>query len=202
MSGRHPLALWLGLSVAIHALIALPRGQHPWAFSMQQENTLAVDFTNEKAKPSSVTDGALASPVDSRPPRHSSAMLPEAPTGPQPRSDVPAPANTQQGRGERDQSELGEARAEVEARLRAHLARHFVYPEVARQRGWEGEVVVRLRLIPPGTVEHVQVARSSGYYVIDQAAVRALERADLSDVTVLPHSFEIQLPIIYRLRGG
>lgn len=129
-------------------------------------------------------------------------MLPEAPTGRQPRSDMSAPANTQQRQGKSDHSELGEARAEVEARLRAHLARHFIYPEVARQRGWEGEVVVRLRLIPPATVEHIQVARSSGYYVIDQAAIRALERADLSDVAVLPHSFEIQLPIVYRLRGG
>jgi protein TonB len=79
--------------------------------------------------------------------------------------------------------------------------RHFVYPETARRRGWEGEVVPRFSVVPPGNIEHIQLARSSGYYVIDQATLRALERAELSDLKALSRSFEMQLPIIYRLRG-
>lgn len=133
--------------------------------------------------------GAGAATVDTQPPATEDALIDK------PRSAPPRPAE--------DANETSQhARARVESRLRAHLARHFVYPELARQRGWEGEVVLRVIVVPPGNVERIQLARSSGYHVIDQAALRALEQAKLPELETLSHAFEMQLPIIYRLRGG
>ena len=48
-----------------------------------------------------------------------------------------------------------------------------VYPDVARQNGWEGTVTLRLELLADGTVGEVQVARSSGYTALDTAAQEA-----------------------------
>lgn len=48
-----------------------------------------------------------------------------------------------------------------------------VYPEIARQQGWEGTVTLRLELLPDGSVGTVQVGRSSGHAVLDTAAQEA-----------------------------
>lgn len=47
------------------------------------------------------------------------------------------------------------------------------YPLLARQRGWEGTVILRLELLADGTVGEVEVAQSSGYPVLDTAAQEA-----------------------------
>ena len=48
------------------------------------------------------------------------------------------------------------------------------YPELARQRGWEGDVLLRLTIDETGMVTDVTVKRSSGYELLDAAAVRAV----------------------------
>jgi TonB family protein len=47
------------------------------------------------------------------------------------------------------------------------------YPLVARQRGWQGSVTLRLELLANGTVGEVEVAQSSGHAVLDTAAQEA-----------------------------
>lgn len=49
-----------------------------------------------------------------------------------------------------------------------------VYPRVAREEGWEGIVVLRVRLHKDGTPEHVSVQKTSGHDVLDQAALKAI----------------------------
>jgi protein TonB len=41
---------------------------------------------------------------------------------------------------------------------------------MARQRGWEGTVTLYIELRADGTIGDVQVARSSGYPLLDEAA--------------------------------
>jgi protein TonB len=50
------------------------------------------------------------------------------------------------------------------------------YPMRARDLGQEGEVVVRARLDPRGTPEEVVVYRSSGFDLLDRAALAAVRR--------------------------
>jgi TonB family protein len=51
------------------------------------------------------------------------------------------------------------------------------YPRRARRRGWEGVVDLRLGLDPAGRVSEVGVARSSGFRVLDDAAMAAARRS-------------------------
>lgn len=47
------------------------------------------------------------------------------------------------------------------------------YPALALNQGWEGKLKLQIQLSPEGQVETVQVLDSSGYSVLDEAAVRA-----------------------------
>jgi len=46
------------------------------------------------------------------------------------------------------------------------------YPEQARRRNLEGSLVLSVDVLPDGSIERVQVLRSSGYELLDDAAVR------------------------------
>lgn len=48
------------------------------------------------------------------------------------------------------------------------------YPAEAVRNGWEGEVLLRIRVAPNGQVSHVSIEKSSGYEVLDQAALHAV----------------------------
>lgn len=48
------------------------------------------------------------------------------------------------------------------------------YPFVARRKGWEGAVVLLVKLEADGRVEEVGVLESSGYDLLDQEAVKAV----------------------------
>lgn len=50
------------------------------------------------------------------------------------------------------------------------------FPELARQNGWYGTVLLRLRIDAEGNVTEVRVEKSSGYQVFDAAAASAVKR--------------------------
>ena len=49
------------------------------------------------------------------------------------------------------------------------------YPETARRAGWEGRVTVRVEVSADGLPLRVALEKSSGYGVLDQAALRAVK---------------------------
>jgi protein TonB len=50
------------------------------------------------------------------------------------------------------------------------------YPAIARSRGWQGKVLLRVRVTADGLSEAVTVHRSSGHEVLDESAVAAVEK--------------------------
>lgn len=70
------------------------------------------------------------------------------------------------------------------------------YPRLARERGIEGVVRVRFRLNPSGSVERVEVIKSSGHTILDTASVNTVYRA-----AHLPYvSGWIEVPMAYVLK--
>jgi protein TonB len=79
-----------------------------------------------------------------------------------------------------------------------------LYPRLARQRGWEGLVALRVRVSAAGEVLEAWVEQSSGHGVLDQAALKAVQswrfrpaREGLRAVAGVA-----RVPIEFRLRGG
>lgn len=108
------------------------------------------------------------------------------------RAPVSVPSTTESGT-------LGAA--EVRARLGEAVATYFYYPSLARRRGWEGEVIVGVRVESDGRLSTIDVIASSGYRVLDNAAVESLKRmARLSESAGLPTAgIEVRLPVRFQL---
>ena len=70
------------------------------------------------------------------------------------------------------------------------------YPSRARQNNWQGRVTLRVTLAPDGRVEQVDVAESSGYGVLDRAALATVQqwrfRAGSSETVLVPIRFKLQ----------
>lgn len=90
----------------------------------------------------------------------------------------------------------------ISAALKNQLAQHFVYPWLARQRGWQGHVMLSLHIASNGALSHWKVVKTSGYRTLDQSALKAAKR-----IGRLPQamrwlngkSLEMRLPVQYKL---
>ena len=75
------------------------------------------------------------------------------------------------------------------------------YPSVARVNGWEGKVVLRVKIRQDGHLDSVSVVKSSGHETLDNAAMEAVRLAcplhmkhEISSPMVV-----VQVPINYSL---
>lgn len=96
----------------------------------------------------------------------------------------------------------GDMRARIQAQLRTDLQRYFEYPLIARQRGWQGTVWLSFVVAPDGALDHIEIARGSGYQALDRSAIDALQRVGrLSEARAWldGRALEMQLPVVYRL---
>ncbi|PKM43296.1 MAG: hypothetical protein CVV05_15745 [Gammaproteobacteria bacterium HGW-Gammaproteobacteria-1] len=97
--------------------------------------------------------------------------------------------------------DAGSEAENISARVDLELTRHFHYPSIAVRRNWQGIVLLGFRIGINGDIEAVHIARSSGYALLDRAALGALgkiQRVAL-DHGPLRAALDLQLPVIYRL---
>lgn len=75
------------------------------------------------------------------------------------------------------------------------------YPKRALDRGYEGTVMVTLVLLPGGEIEAVDVKASSGYAMLDSAALKAVKRlaGRLPDPG---ERWEVTIPVSFVLNRG
>jgi len=50
------------------------------------------------------------------------------------------------------------------------------YPQEARRKGYEGEVLLRVEVLTDGRVGGIEVKRSSGYEILDRSALKAVKQ--------------------------
>ncbi len=77
-----------------------------------------------------------------------------------------------------------------------------VYPRIARERGWEGEVLVKAAILESGECGAATVEKSSGYAVLDTAALKAVRgwRFEPARRGTRAFTSTIELPIVFRLK--
>lgn len=77
------------------------------------------------------------------------------------------------------------------------------YPRLARRLGYEGRVVLHVRVSPAGTCLEVELLTSSGYPVLDRAAIDAMKawRFTPARLNGLPVAGSIEIPIRFELRS-
>ena len=77
------------------------------------------------------------------------------------------------------------------------------YPYSARTRGEEGKVTVHLRVTSGGSVDSVEIGRSSGFSVLDQSALAAARKARFkpAEHNGLPIAADMDLQFDFRLEN-
>jgi periplasmic protein TonB len=88
------------------------------------------------------------------------------------------------------------------ATLLSWLDRHKEYPWMARRRGVQGQVVLRLAVARDGKITETEIETSSGAELLDKAALDMVQRA--SPVPPLPASIpgeiaQFRVPIVFAL---
>ncbi len=76
------------------------------------------------------------------------------------------------------------------------------YPRLARRRGWQGTVLLAVRVKEDGIVAAVSVRTGSPYSILDEAALEAVEKWRFRPGTKdgLPVSMEVLVPVRFVLR--
>ncbi|MDP2873139.1 MAG: energy transducer TonB, partial [Bacillota bacterium] len=81
------------------------------------------------------------------------------------------------------------------AAVRNRIDAHKVYPQIAVRNGWEGRVLVEMRLEGDGRLSTVRLLEGSGYAVLDDATISAVRRAS----PFPPVARVLTVPVEYRL---
>lgn len=76
------------------------------------------------------------------------------------------------------------------------------YPRLARRRGLQGMVVLDVLVNTSGWVEELQVGRSTGYGLLDKAAIKAVRNWQFKVGTVggIPQQMWVKVPVRFRLQ--
>ncbi len=207
---RLTLRTALSLSIAVHAALfgtalAFARFGVPGQLSGPEAVTVLL-VGPESGKGSAgavealkIMDAAMAAPVmPDAAPEQMTMPGTEEETGEQPvLASLPA-GGAQQGRQERESVPSGSQGHSAEAwrLLREALDRAKDYPRFAREMGIEGTVLVRFRVEREGGIGRVEVVRSSGARILDDASVSTVRRA-------APMPFVqgwVEVPLVYQLK--
>ncbi len=137
---------------------------------------------------------ALPAPTPAKPAQVVATSAPSA----TPARETPVTANTADNRA-------GDASARVREALQQQLTFHRYYPPVARDHGWQGRVRLGIRIEADGRLSRVKVLQTSGYSVLDQAAldsIRSIGTLREARPWLNGAHSDIVLPVIYKLLNG
>lgn len=226
MTARRRMGTALLLSLAAHALLLSAGGskqparpapleagrltvslQHGAAVSRQAPEAQEHDRAVRTAKRSAPAPRPRAASIEPKVPAqaHNAATAVREANSGAATERTPPPERTSAEAGDGTAQPSPGARQAVLARLESELARHFHYPLLARRRGWEGEVVLNLRLDGQGRIDSMEIAKTSGHGILDRAALDAVTKISrIPDAAELlgGAGMHLQLPVIYRLREG
>ena len=76
------------------------------------------------------------------------------------------------------------------------------YPEQARAHGWEGTTILKVLVGRTGRSEQVRVHRTSGFNLLDDAAVNALQQWEFHPARHGPNSIHswVNIPVVFKLK--
>ena len=87
-------------------------------------------------------------------------------------------------------------------RVKPLKTEHPPYPRQARERGWEGRIIVRLHILPDGTVASGTIHQSSGHPLLDDSAITAAKEWTFHPAKNggFPVASTVNIPIQFDLR--
>ncbi len=134
-------------------------------------------------------------------------FAPFEPFKPSPPQQSTPPANTSSSSSPANvnsASESNNAQTFTEANFKANYAHNPKpdYPAIAKSRGWQGKVLLRVKVSVAGLSDSVTVEKSSGHEILDDSAIEAVKQwrfvpAKRGDT---PVASSVIVPIDFKLR--
>lgn len=209
---RARFSAFLLVSALAHALVLAPahnREREDVGASMSFATTINVALIDERPSraASAAFDGRRKKTVRNNAPPQTAVPAEREAASAAPSAVVAEPAERASADGaESGPTDVSAAtRNWLRARITDELGRYFTYPWIARQRGLSGTVVLAYRVEASGELRDIAVARSSGYALLDRAALADLRRVPpLRDAVprLRGEPVEDTLAVIYRLRDN
>ena len=102
------------------------------------------------------------------------------------------------------QQNPAKSKARVASILYKELNQHFTYPQLAIKKNWQGKVTLSLRVTSAGKIKKIKLNISSGYDILDQAAINSLSKVEyLPEISSwLPFDIDLDFPVVYKLIEG
>ena len=184
------------LSVTAHAAILLPWMINPRIFSISSSELAPLLVTLSDSLPHDTTRPLIKSP-SKQPVIHYPAVLQSTPT-----PSVAPPVVLL------DTSPVlpdHRIQSKVLGQIQTDFSRHFYYPLLARRNGWQGHVLLGFAVESNGNITNVYIAQGSGYEILDESALSALQNVQQLPEAVAwlqGNRIEMKMPVEYRLTGG
>lgn len=96
------------------------------------------------------------------------------------------------------------SKAHVVSILIEEFNQYFSYPKFAKRRNWQGKVLLSLRITSTGKIKNIKIDDSSGYNILDQAAINSMRKIGKLPQTAswLENDIELEIPVVYQLIKG
>jgi len=82
------------------------------------------------------------------------------------------------------------------------IAKHKSYPKIAQRRGWQGTVILAIKVDGNGQVLSASVSKSSGHNALDKQALKMVEKASpfpTPPSALRGDDFTISVPVAFKL---
>jgi len=220
------IAWFIALSAAIHAAALLVGNRSETRIGTAERTVhVSMSYLAGLAGPASPAANPAASTRDTREQLHETTSRPTAPRAagkkvtrhndsPPPHTDMSPPLMTQQAGNAPSPGQSAPATSMKNARQTAEEQLHksilrlvssrFNYPLLARRKGWQGVVKLQVHIESDGRISRLHVEQTSGYPVLDRAALQSLQLASVPDAEqwMQGQAIDIIIPVEYRLVGG
>lgn len=217
----HNIKWFLGLSVAVHAaaLLVLAQPENSIGASGRTLLLSVSDRSGETvSQPPAATENEMEVVADA-PVLQPQATLPvitdTAPAKQRP-ADQPVaqaqPETAVENRSDKSQAMQAasttisreQQKQHLRASVMAFITGQLNYPAIARRKGWQGVVKLQLLIESDGHISDLHIEQTSGYALLDKAALSSLQLAHVPDAAQWLDGKAVSLvvPVEYRLVGG
>jgi protein TonB len=219
MGTKYNISIFIGLSAVIHVviIIALQQPVKMPVFYEQGSSTPVIKIDLRKTQESKATteENKISSTIQrqkpaelktqsqvviAQEPRISSVPLIKQKSTPDAEKKQIADSITTTEMNQPQQSQTDHV--QVASLLKNELTKYFYYPKLAQRRQWQGQVLLEFTIFPTGIIDYIKIKESSGYIVLDNAAVNALKKIRQKEKFSLAlngNTISQVLPVTYKL---
>lgn len=183
------------------APVVVPEPPKPEPVKQAESKPVAKPITKKVEAPSPIKQEVTPPPAVVDTPPHVIAVEPKVDNTPHEIVSVP-PIETP--KPEPIQADVDNALGEYGSLLGRAIAKHKQYPRIAQMRGWQGDVLLDLKIDGSGNVLSAKVRESSGHEALDNQALEMVRKASpfpAPPEALRSRSFNITVPVSFKLEA-